>query len=155
MNGVLENLAQGIANAVAPNDPDVKILNAQAEVEKLKVEEEKIFAEIGKKVIESGNIEKYGDLKVKLDTKKEEIIKAEESLKSAKEEKEKDKVVSNENTGSHFCTNCGMENGLDVKFCRECGTKLINEEAKKLFCTNCGTENKAGTKFCVNCGNKF
>lgn len=162
MNGILDNLAKGIANAVAPNDPDVKILNAQSEIDRLKNEEIKIFAEIGKKAIEEEGAEKYGEFSEKLTLKQDEIKKAEENLTTLKAEKEAAEKAKAEReaaeeaaNSSRFCTSCGTENGPGVKFCMECGTKLETEAPKKLFCTNCGAENKPGTKFCTSCGSKI
>ena len=48
------------------------------------------------------------------------------------------------------CQNCGAELEEGVKFCRECGSKVI--ENKKRFCRECGTELPEGVKFCPECG---
>ena len=44
------------------------------------------------------------------------------------------------------CPTCGTENAAGVKFCAECGTKLV------AACPTCGTTNGPGAKFCVECG---
>lgn len=64
--------------------------------------------------------------------------------------------------GLKFCGNCGekvlntltcpvcnYENPENTKFCGNCGQRLANK------CNECGTENVLGQKFCGNCGNKL
>ena len=44
------------------------------------------------------------------------------------------------------CRECGTENPVTRKFCRECGARLL------LPCSQCGFENLPGDKFCGECG---
>jgi class 3 adenylate cyclase/tetratricopeptide (TPR) repeat protein len=44
------------------------------------------------------------------------------------------------------CPQCGHENGTDLKFCGECGTRLA------LLCAECGARNSPSQKFCGECG---
>ena len=47
------------------------------------------------------------------------------------------------------CQNCGHKNGDSVKFCTECGTKLVEISPR---CPGCGAEIKQKAKFCRYCG---
>ena len=52
------------------------------------------------------------------------------------------------------CKNCGCELPQWAKFCRECGSEVIEEEPVKesKFCQNCGFEMPKNSKFCPECG---
>ena len=45
------------------------------------------------------------------------------------------------------CPNCGQDNELDSRFCRNCGNALA------LTCARCRQGNEAGSNYCRNCGN--
>lgn len=47
-----------------------------------------------------------------------------------------------------ICPNCGVENKLGMKFCGNCGSKLVTT----IICPNCGKEIPEGMKFCGECG---
>ncbi len=49
------------------------------------------------------------------------------------------------------CPACGAKNPKTMKFCGECGNKLM---ADKVICPNCGSEIAAGMKFCGECGHR-
>jgi class 3 adenylate cyclase/tetratricopeptide (TPR) repeat protein len=44
------------------------------------------------------------------------------------------------------CPQCGHDNGAELKFCGECGTRLT------LLCAECGARNSPSQKFCGECG---
>src|SRR5215510_8467355 len=44
------------------------------------------------------------------------------------------------------CASCGFENPEGLKFCEECGTKLVRA------CPNCGQQVRPTAKFCGACG---
>jgi hypothetical protein len=48
------------------------------------------------------------------------------------------------------CPTCGAPLPPKVKFCPECGTKIV----AKSYCSECGAELKPGAKFCAECGTK-
>lgn len=50
------------------------------------------------------------------------------------------------------CGQCGKENKAGAKFCKFCGSPLIEEKVR--FCTECGNKIKLGKKFCSACGAK-
>lgn len=47
-----------------------------------------------------------------------------------------------------FCSNCGRKLRQGVKFCPECGKKVVVNS----FCTNCGKPLSEGDKVCSSCG---
>lgn len=55
------------------------------------------------------------------------------------------------------CPACGSENQAGLKFCVNCGAKLLEPPGsaggKELFCPSCGRKNPAGARFCEDCGN--
>lgn len=76
------------------------------------------------------------------------------------------------------CRKCGAFNGEDVKFCSNCGEKIVTAKIQcyacnalvddgirfcpncgaamaKKMCPSCGIENKPGAKFCSECGTKM
>lgn len=55
-------------------------------------------------------------------------------------------TVANEQVA---CPNCGTQNAKAMKFCGNCGFKLIPD---KVICPNCGAEISEGMKFCGQCG---
>src|SRR4029453_377427 len=44
------------------------------------------------------------------------------------------------------CPSCGFENPEGLKFCEECGTRLVRA------CPNCGQQVRPTAKFCGECG---
>src|SRR5919108_2713673 len=44
------------------------------------------------------------------------------------------------------CASCGFENPEGLKFCEECGTKLVR------VCPSCGQQVRPTAKFCGKCG---
>jgi class 3 adenylate cyclase len=44
------------------------------------------------------------------------------------------------------CPQCGHDNGAELKYCGECGTRLA------LLCAECGARNSPSQKFCGECG---
>jgi serine/threonine protein kinase len=47
------------------------------------------------------------------------------------------------------CSNCGLANSEDVRYCMGCGASLL------VACSRCGRENRAGTRFCGGCGSSI
>jgi DNA-directed RNA polymerase subunit RPC12/RpoP len=58
------------------------------------------------------------------------------------------------------CPNCEAENGENIKFCTECGTKieiadLKHENVNENICPDCSAELPVNTRFCTDCGAKI
>jgi polyhydroxyalkanoate synthesis regulator phasin/DNA-directed RNA polymerase subunit RPC12/RpoP len=56
------------------------------------------------------------------------------------------------------CSECGSENPVGTKFCKECGKKIEAPPAPAPAagkCPDCGTDNPPNTKFCKECGKKL
>ena len=49
------------------------------------------------------------------------------------------------------CPNCGNELPDNVKFCLECGTKIVSLADHEMICPACGKKTSKG-KFCMECG---
>jgi len=49
------------------------------------------------------------------------------------------------------CSQCGLENPKQSKFCRKCGSSL----KVLLRCAQCGCENPEDSIFCIECGKKL
>ena len=52
-----------------------------------------------------------------------------------------------------ICPNCNAE-FESGKFCKKCGTQLIDKTAGPAHCANCGAELEEGATFCGECGTK-
>ncbi len=54
------------------------------------------------------------------------------------------------------CGSCGASNDDGARFCRECGSAILQEAAEsgKLLCPTCGAQLAAEAKFCGECGGK-
>ena len=75
-------------------------------------------------------------------------------VEEVQEEKVQEETVQEETVQEgkvQFCSQCGSELPLEVKFCKYCGHRISETKPKVLLCT-CGRELKPGTKFCRYCG---
>ena len=59
-----------------------------------------------------------------------------------------DDIVS---STSKTCQNCGIELGLNVKYCYNCGTKCDNSHR----CQKCGYVLKPNENYCLQCGAEY
>ena len=95
-----------------------------------------------------GNV--FSDIGQNINTKQEDMI-----ICSQCGSKNNSKMKFCGNCGNKLvttiiCPHCGAENPEGMKFCGECGKSLVS-----LKCPSCGFENKIGMKFCGNCGCKL
>lgn len=64
---------------------------------------------------------------------------------------DKDANDSSFSTRKIKCPNCGNELPDNVKFCMECGTKIVSLADHEMICPACGKKTSKG-KFCMECG---
>ena len=144
----LSGIMKGLSGFMPQDDPNVKIMNAQSEINELRKKETEIYAEIGRQVL----AEKTGlfpDLENKLQLVKISLQEAEQKLKSAQEEKLTIEAAKKAEEKTLTCPSCGTYNAEGIKFCQECGSRLGT-----LRCSGCGTELSYGTRYCGECGKK-
>lgn len=150
MAGLLDGLVKGLVNLAPQDDPDVKVFNAQSELKEIKEKEEKLFANLGRKVYQDGVKEKYPEIANELEAlqiRKNEAEKLVQQVQAEKREKEAMKEQERE------CPNCGTLNNNNCNFCSGCGSKLPEiQNNSKRFCTSCGAEIAEGMRFCNSCG---
>lgn len=64
-------------------------------------------------------------------------------------------TVQDETQQGAVCPSCGSINGVETKFCSQCGTKLEQSAPQAKVCPSCGAEAAEGVKFCCQCGTKI
>lgn len=82
----------------------------------------------------------------------EEARKAEEAARLAAEAEAAQAQPAARPAGA-VCPICGHENAQGMKFCGECGARLVTPG--KTVCPVCGYENAPGVKFCGECGTRL
>lgn len=148
--GGLGGIMKGLSGFMPQDNPDIKLMNAQTEVNEQKKRLSEIYARIGETAIERYGMEAFIEYADKLKLAQNNLIAAEEYLKSAKEEKEAKELEEKEKMERETCSECGAHNPDGVKFCQECGAKLGSQS--KNLCVKCGAELAEGTRFCGECG---
>ncbi len=148
--GGLGGLMKGLSGFMPQDDPAVKLMNAQNEVNDLKNQETEIFAEIGRQAYaQNPGAWAQSD---KLRLLQSNITSAQAKLDAAKAEQDAKEQAEKAAVAACTCPACGHENPEGTKFCQECGAKL--GAAGKPHCTACGAELTPGTRFCGECGAK-
>lgn len=142
--GGLGSLMKGLSGFMPQDDPDVKLMSAQAEIAELEQQQTAIYAQIGRQTLERGR-GAFPDLESKLQLVQTNLLETQNKLKSAQAEKDSKKAAQLANT----CPACSHVNAEGTKFCQECGGKL-----GALKCTSCGTSLAPGARFCAECGAK-
>lgn len=146
----LGGLMKGLSGIMPQDDPNVKMFNAQNELEELKKQELELLAQIGR-IAYQKNPSAY-EQNDRLRLIQSNIAEAEKKLDVTKNEQQAANKAKEDADNARRCPNCDTMNPEGVKFCQECGTKL---GASKAFCPNCGQENAPGTRFCGGCGTKM
>lgn len=146
--GGLGGLVKGFSAFMPQDDPDVKLMTAQSELNELQQKETALYADIGRAALlqESG---RYPDLEGRLKLVQENMAGAQKKLTAAREEKNAKEAARQEQDAARTCPVCGTYNPEGTKFCQECGVKLGGSK-----CGKCGAPLSPGTRFCGKCGAK-
>jgi hypothetical protein len=148
--GGLNGLMKGFSNFMPQDDPNVKLMNVQSEINDLQNQEIEIYAEIGKLVINRGTGQ-FPELEQRLKLVQTNLANTQakyNQIKAEIEQKEKEKLRAEEQC---TCANCGFRNSDGVKFCQECGSKLSTSTQ----CPKCGAKLVLGVRFCGECGTRL
>jgi len=144
----LSGLVKGLSGFMPQDDPNVKVMTAQSEINDLKKQETELYAEIGRQALARG-MGQFPELESRLRLVQENLAAAEAKLNAAKQEKEAKEAAQRVQDVLRTCPACGYRNPEDSRFCQECGHKLGATR-----CHQCGAELAPGTRFCGTCGAK-
>ena len=154
LSGTLGGLVSGLAKSgFAPqDDPEVKLINAQTDLNDLNNQEAEVLVEIGRQAF-AQNPAAWPQA-AKLNLIRSNITDAENKLnalkaeqEAAQREKEAAERAQEAENSKRCCPSCGHANDEGINFCQECGTKL-----GAAFCGTCGTQLQPGIRFCGSCG---
>ncbi|HWS30278.1 MAG TPA: zinc ribbon domain-containing protein [Clostridia bacterium] len=147
ISDILGGIFKGLSGFMPQDDPEIRLYQAQAELNEMQPREAEIYADAGKLVTEQDGRTRFPGLFSQLELVKSNITAAQARLKSVKREKKKEKRDAEER---RTCPNCGHINPDGVNFCQECGAKLVGPV--KNICPACKTENDLGARFCGGYG---
>ena len=149
--GGLGGLMKGFSNFMPQDDPQVKLMNAQNQINDLKEQEAAVYGEIGK-LAYSQNPGAFPAQANKLQLIQANLAEAQAALDQLNNAKQASEQAAKAAAAASTCPGCGYLNPEGVKFCQECGAKLGSGNS---LCPGCGGENPPGTRFCGNCGQKL
>jgi DNA repair exonuclease SbcCD ATPase subunit len=146
--GGLGGLMKGLSGFMPQDDPDVKLMKTQSELNELQNQETELYAEIGRQSLlrSSGQ---FPELENRLKLIQANLKEMQSRLEVIQEEKKKKEQEAQQVEEQCTCPACGYRNSEGVKFCQECGVKLGTSNCKK-----CGAAIAAGIRFCGECGAK-
>ncbi len=148
MSDFLGGLMKGLAGFMPQDDPDVKVMTAQSEIDELRKQETELYAQLGKQALARGSGQ-FPELENRLRLVQENLALAEEKLQKAKLEKDAKAAAQRQQDARRTCPACGYRNTDDSRFCQECGHKLGARQ-----CHQYGADLAPGTRFCGSCGAK-
>ena len=143
--GGLGGLMKGLSGFMPQDDPNVKLMTAQSELNDLKKQEETVFAEIGRQAF-AANTAAYPQAE-KLRLIQANIVEAENALKAAAATKDQADQQQQTASAHSTCPGCVHVNPDGTNFCQECGHKLGG-----MVCKSCNDPLPPGTRFCGVCG---
>lgn len=146
--GNLGGLMKGLSGFMPQDDPDVKLMTAQSDLNDLQRQEIELYAMIGREALTKGSGQ-YPELESKLRLVQENLAEAQNRLKSAQTEKNDMEAARRAEDEARTCISCGAVNPDGTKFCQECGAKL-----GAVNCHKCGSALAPGMRFCGECGAK-
>ncbi len=145
--GGLGGFMIGFSNFMPQDDPDVKLLNTQSQLNQLQQEETMLYAEIGRQALAQMSGQ-FPEQEARLTLVKANIADAQAKLNAAQEEKKRKEQEQRRIDEQCTCPECGHRNAEGIKFCQECGAKLGIISA----CPACGAKLVPGVRFCGECG---
>ncbi len=146
--GGLGGLFKMASSFMPQDDPNVKVMNANQEIDELQKQEDELFIEIGKAAYSQNPSAFPQNDKLKLIAAN--IAAAKAKLSQINQENQAEKAAKEADEEARTCNSCGTLNEEGVKFCQECGARL--GAAAKPKCVSCGAELQPGIKFCGECG---
>lgn len=145
--GGLSGLMKGLSGFMPQDDPDVRILNAQSDINGLEEQETALYAELGKAVL-ARSPGQFPEQEGRLKLIRANLAEAQAKLAAAQGEKAQKDKAQQMADAQFTCPSCGFRNPDGVKFCQECGAKL----GVNLQCPSCGAAITPGVRFCGECG---
>ena len=146
--GGLGGLMKGLSSFMPQDDPNVKLMKAQSELNDLQNQEIGLYAEIGKQsLLRNGG--QFPELESRLKLVQANLTEVQARLEAVQAEKTKKEQEEQQTEEQCICPECGHRNSEGVKFCQECGAKLGLSN-----CRECGAALTPGTRFCGGCGAK-
>lgn len=103
----------------------------------------------------SGNVEEPGLVELCNAIEERENKIEENCLKIEELQKNNEKILGGENTGSKVICACGASNSASAKFCSKCGSRIEEKAQEGMKQCICGNMVKETAKFCPKCGNRF
>ncbi len=153
-NDLFGGIMKGLGAFMPKDDPNIKLFQAQNEINDLQNKELELYAEIGRKILpEISGKQEYSDLVTELNYTQKKLAAAREELADAQNTKSEQEIKEKEALISRTCPNCDTLNPEGVKFCQECGARL--NLTAKVRCQACGAEFPTGTRFCGECGSQI
>jgi len=150
MFGGLGGLLKGLSGLMPQDDPNVKLMNAQSQVDDLRIQEAEAYAEIGKLVFQQ-NPDAFPAQANRLRLIQTNLAQMQADLDNQTKAKQAAEEAAKQAEAAATCPSCGAKNPEGVKFCQDCGAKLGGAAA----CPSCGQANPPGTRFCGGCGTKL
>ena len=144
----LGGLMKGLTGLMPQDDPEVKKMQAQSELNDLQKRETEIYAEIGRQAL-SRSSGQFPELESQLRSVQASLAEAQSKLEQVQAEDARNKQEEQRAKEQRTCPQCGYLNQEGVKFCQECGAKI---GASK--CRSCGATLSPGARFCGECGAK-
>lgn len=152
-NDIFGGLLKGLSGLMPQEDPEVKLFQAQSELNELHSRETELYAKAGRTVMQQDGQSRFPEIFSELELIKSNIAAAQRRQEELKGEKDAAARAQKEAEERRTCANCGTFNPEGVNFCQECGTKLGLPQ--KNICPGCGGENAQGVRFCGGCGRRL
>ena len=146
--GNLGGLMRGLSGFLPQDDPNVKRMSLQAQLDELRGQETALLADVGKRTL-TETPGRFPEQEAELACIRGRLASAEAELAGAQREEQQAEQARRQEEAMHTCPWCGCRNPDDVQFCQECGAKLGPR-----VCSACGAKLAPGTRFCGTCGAK-